>query len=497
LGTRLFEKCWGDTSPQHLAKKELFYKVLVFLLTYMTYVGYHMAKRPITVVENSLNFLDCTNENETDIDQHVNCHWAWVTEMNGVKEEEAESLIGNLQSAYTFSYAFFMFFSGMVAERMNLRYYLSLGLLLTALATYLFGFAHTVGIHHIGYFYFVMVFLGMVNSTGWPGVVTALTNWLGKSGFGRLFGKGTRGTMMGIWNTHMYLGNILGLSIAAHFASKDWALCFMYPALIVAIMGATIYLFLIPKPSDVGLANPEDAKLPEKVSSDKEEAISFIGALKIPGVIEFSLCLFCAKLVSYVFLFWLPHYIKEETEADAEYISNLANNFDWGSMVGGIVAGFLSDQTSGLNALICTLMLIPSIPMMYFYNILISETCPLVVTADGFEAGACYTSNVAILLLLGFLINGPFSLITTAVSAELGQHESLKGSSKALATVTAIIDGTGSIGAAIGPLIASLPSMHTTHTIWMLMGCASLAIVFLARLLKHDIQRIINRFKKS
>ena len=36
----------------------------------------------------------------------------------------------------------------------------------------------------------------------------------------------------------------------------------------------------------------------------------------------------------------------------------------------------------------------------------------------------------------------------------LGQHPSLRGSSKALATVTAIIDGTGSIGAAIGPLLA-------------------------------------------
>lgn len=47
------------------------------------------------------------------------------------------------------------------------------------------------------------------------------------------------------------------------------------------------------------------------------------------------------------------------------------------------------------------------------------------------------------------LIIGPFSLITTAVSAELGEHESLKGSSKAIATVTAIIDGFGSIGKSV------------------------------------------------
>ncbi len=46
----------------------------------------------------------------------------------------------------------------------------------------------------------------------------------------------------------------------------------------------------------------------------------------------------------------------------------------------------------------------------------------------------------------GSLVNGPYALITTAVSADLGTHKSLQGNARALATVTAIIDGTGSIG---------------------------------------------------
>ena len=46
----------------------------------------------------------------------------------------------------------------------------------------------------------------------------------------------------------------------------------------------------------------------------------------------------------------------------------------------------------------------------------------------------------------GLLVNGPYALITTSVSAELGTHRSLVSSARALATVTAIIDGTGSIG---------------------------------------------------
>jgi len=46
----------------------------------------------------------------------------------------------------------------------------------------------------------------------------------------------------------------------------------------------------------------------------------------------------------------------------------------------------------------------------------------------------------------GALVNGPYCLITTAVSADLGTHPSLHGNKMALATVTAIIDGTGSMG---------------------------------------------------
>lgn len=68
--------------------------------------------------------------------------------------------------------------------------------------------------------------------------------------------------------------------------------------------------------------------------------------------------------------------------------------------------------------------------------------------------------NMVLLIVVGILVNGPYALITTAVSADLGTHSSVEGNAKALATVTAIIDGTGSIGAAVGPLLAGfLPAM--------------------------------------
>lgn len=57
-------------------------------------------------------------------------------------------------------------------------------------------------------------------------------------------------------------------------------------------------------------------------ASSNRSAITFSNAFKIPGVIEFSICLFFAKLVSYTFLFWLPFYIKASSECRFSWSSD-------------------------------------------------------------------------------------------------------------------------------------------------------------------------------
>lgn len=87
-------------------------------------------------------------------------------------------------------------------------------------------------------------------------------------------------------------------------------------------------------------------------------------------------------------------------------------------------------------------------------------------------------------------VNGPYALITTSVSASLGQHSSLEGNSKALATVTAIIDGTGSIGAAIGPLVAGLVSGGGWNNVFrMLVASDVVAMLLLGRLVSQEISK--------
>lgn len=104
-----------------------------------------------------------------------------------------------------------------------------------------------------------------------------------------------------------------------------------------------------------------------------------------------------------------------------------------------------------------------------------------------------YTGNVILLLCSGVLVNGPYALITTAVSADLGQHESLRGNAKALSTVTAIIDGTGSFGAAVGPMLTGILSQYGdgwANVFYMLYSSALCAGLLIMRLVLKEIAQI-------
>lgn len=61
---------------------------------------------------------------------------------------------------------------------------------------------------------------------------------------------------------------------------------------------------------------------------------------------------------------------------------------------------------SGMSASTCSGMLIVAAPMLIVYQTYGALTLPL---------------NIILLFILGILVNGPYALITTSVSAELGK----------------------------------------------------------------------------
>uniref|UniRef100_A0A8C0UG89 Glucose-6-phosphate exchanger SLC37A2 n=1 Tax=Cyanistes caeruleus TaxID=156563 RepID=A0A8C0UG89_CYACU len=450
------------------------YRGLTLVLTFLSYSSYHLSRKPISIVKSQLhpNCSALGPNPHNDSNSTTWCSWA---PFDGDNYKE---LFGALDNAFLVAYAIGMFISGIFGERLPLRYYLSGGMLLSGFFTALFGLGYFWNIHVLWYFIVVQVCNGLVQTTGWPAVVACVGNW---------FGKGKRGLIMGIWNSHTSVGNILGSLIAGVWVSSAWGLSFVVPGIIITLAGIICFFFLVEYPEDVDCDPPlhhmasDDnpggvtisEKDPEAVTSkegplslsgqssvdhshnpkepaEEPEAISFLGALRIPGVVEFSLCLLFAKLVSYTFLYWLPLYIVN---------------------VGGIFAGLISDYTGG-RATTCCVMLVIAAPMLFLYNH---------VGQNGIGI------SIGMLIICGALVNGPYALITTAVSADLGTHESLKGNAKALSTVTAIIDGTGSVGAALGPLLAGLISPTGWNNVfYMLIAADVLACLLLVRVVVKE-----------
>lgn len=160
-----------------------------------------------------------------------------------------------------------------------------------------------------------------------------------------------------------------------------------------------------------------------------------------------------------------------------EDAGNLSTLFDVGGVVGGILAGYISDRLNA-RAITAASFMYCAIPTLFFFR------------SYGHMS---MTLSIVLMLITGMFVNGPYALITTAVSADLGTHSSLKGNGRALATVTAIIDGTGSIGAAIGPLLTGYISSESwTAVFTMLMAAALIAGLLLTRLVMAEIMQKIN-----
>ena len=135
------------------------------------------------------------------------------------------------------------------------------------------------------------------------------------------------------------------------------------------------------------------------------------------------------------------------------------------------MAGLISDAT-GASATVCGVMFLLAAPSLWLIMVYGGYSIPVLI---------------ALLLFGGLIISGPYALITTAVSADLGTHPSLTGNARALATVTAIIDGTGSMGAAFGPLAAGMISTRGWDAVFYSLTAAQLmALLCLSRLIYRE-----------
>ncbi|BBN06279.1 MFS transporter, OPA family, solute carrier family 37 (glycerol-3-phosphate transporter), member 1/2 [Marchantia polymorpha subsp. ruderalis] len=572
IGVRVIRTLWRRDADLNT------YRYAALIMTFIAYSCYHASRKPLSIVKSVLDYDEVGNT--TSVERSLSEFYQYMPMNHLASRHEAaggggfpfqahhfrysnsffnssanvsdpqpnaggwapfnqkggKGLLGDVDLAFLASYAVGMYFAGHLGDRVDLRLFLTGGMLASGFFVAMFGVGYWLDIHYLSYYIVVQVCAGLVQSSGWPSVVSIVGKW---------FGKSKRGLIMGIWNAHTSVGNILGSLLAAGALQYGWGWSFLLPGLLQVCGGLIMFCFLVVEPADVGLhiprdgeeasesetrailapparlesgdleagrsANPANPANPASsptssrgqpagaadeetgllggapqsheapVERKKDEAVSFAEAWAIPGVAPFAFCLFFSKLVAYTFLNWLPFYIAQ-TKIAGEYLDdktsgNLSTLFDVGGVVGGILAGHLSDKMNA-RATTAAVFMYMAIPALYMYRT--------------FGSVSFYT-NIFLMMTAGVLVNGPYALITTAVSADLGTHSSLKGNPNALATVTAIIDGTGSVGAAVGPLITGYVAEYSWDAVFIfLMASAAIAGLLLSRLVWAELSEKIH-----
>ncbi|RLN90652.1 hypothetical protein BBJ28_00004045 [Nothophytophthora sp. Chile5] len=408
----------------------------VFFLTFFSYVLFHASRKSFSAIKGEM------------ADEQ------WIHSRVYARDQQAE-MYGLLDTLFMAFYAVGLYISGMLGDKHDLRRMIAGGMWATAAIVLLFGLGALADIHALSFYAILWGLNGLIQSSGWPANVAVMGKW---------FDQSERGAVLGIWSGNACLGNIVGTAlVASMFALFDktvaWKLALVISAGLVAMHGLLVHLFLYPDPKDVPYrhdvleeAKPEVAKKkddPEEAADGTEEeappkskGIGFFEAWCIPGVFPYSMSYACLKSVNYALFFWIPFYLTvslnmENSKADAFSVRVFSQKeadarmlYDVGQILGGFVGGFVSDKM-GVRSPVVVTMLLFSCVALYFLD------------------GASYDVTALLLFVSGFMLGGPANLISTAISADLGTHESIRGNAEALSTVTGIIDGTGSVGAAL------------------------------------------------
>ena len=185
------------------------YKWIIFLITTLGYSLFYVCRLSINVVKRPI--VDSGYLSETEL--------------------------GIIGGSLFFSYAVGKFVNGFFADRFNIRFLMSGGLLVAALLNLILGM-------HVLFGVFVVLWgiNGWVQSLGGPCSAIALNRW---------FGDKQRGTVYGFWSASHNIGEAFTFIFIAFVVSMTgWQFGFLSAGMLGIIGAVLIFIFLKPFPHD-------------------------------------------------------------------------------------------------------------------------------------------------------------------------------------------------------------------------------------------------------
>lgn len=287
--------------------------------------------------------------------------------------------------------------SGALGDRLNARYLMTFGLFMSALVN--------IGMGTSGDLTALLLFWGLnacFQSMGWPPCARLLTHW---------FTPRELGTKWALWNSSQQIGAAFIVVLGIYWIPAYGWRSFFWASAALGIAGS-FFLFnrLRDTPESLGLPSVEEYKgMVVKKSADEDEDVRMSHrellvkrVLKNPLVWYVSLANFFVYVVRMSVLSWGPTFLIEFKHSTIQQAGWQTAIYDVAGIVGGLVAGMLSDRLfKGYRGRVSALLMI------------LLGGCVLMLWNA--PEGATFW-HVTAMALMGFVVTGPQILVGVAAS---------------------------------------------------------------------------------
>jgi MFS transporter, OPA family, glycerol-3-phosphate transporter len=304
--------------------------------------------------------------------------------------------LGTAMTGLSIAYGVSKFLMGSVSDRSNPKYFLPLGLLISAAIIFATGTMPAV-YTSLTALIVLMTINGWVQGMGWPPCGKTMVHW---------WSTKERGLTVSTWNTAHNVGGALVANIAALgvLLIGGWGAKFTVNAAIAAAVAVGVFFLLRDTPQSCGLPPVEEYKndYPPNYSADHERNFSFkeiffghvlnnkyLWAIAVANAFVY--------FVRYGVVNWIPTYLQTAKGFSFNQSSFGWSLYEWAAVPGTIACGWISDRyfkgrRAPANILFMGLTLVAV--LVYWFN----------------AKGPIWIDYVA-LFSIGFLIYGPIMII--------------------------------------------------------------------------------------
>lgn len=365
-----------------------------------------------------------------------------------------KSQLGILGSVFSIIYGVSKFVSGIIGDRVNARYMMAIGLMLTGICNICFGLSSTL--------LMFVVFWGLngwFQGFGWPPCARFLTQWYSHS---------ERGSWWSSWNvSHNVGGFLIPILVGYMLQYYGWRYAMFAPGIICIIGGFVLIYGLRDTPQSVGLPpidqyrNDYVDKLEAEPLAKEETTRSILVnyLIKNPYIWLLAFAYFFVYIVRTGINDWTTFYLVESKGYSLIGASSTVSLFEVGGFFGSLAAGWSSDRLfqarrGPINVLFALGMLI-GIGLFW----LIPAGYPVI--------------DSLLMLLIGFSIFGPQMMIGLA-AAELSHKQ-------AVATSTGFVGLFAYAGAAVAgfPVGAITQNLGWGGFFWAMLACSFFSLILL------------------